>query len=310
MTGLPRDGSLITRAAPRPRRKSGKLVTLELISLSAKNERLTTQKDRYDSPDSGFYAIHRSIFRLLEVAPLKVRWLTTLYQFLDRLNFAKLNCWPKDIDSVISRWAEVEYDGKPYKGKGQFTRLSLTDEFRCLIAAMYGGGYSDGKSYVHGSPTASDVALRCAYYGKAELALDEMKEGYKRDGGAYVFASLLNFHMYDGRERTKLFEDQLSNWTTGDAGAGLLSMIPRYHNYLEQLRHAFPQITGRISRFEEAQPKNELSLIIEGNELMAGVKTLANDSNKKVNGITKQLERLSWTIPVLGFLALLIYLKK
>jgi hypothetical protein len=34
LTGLPRDGSPTTRAAPRPRRKSGKLVTLELISWS------------------------------------------------------------------------------------------------------------------------------------------------------------------------------------------------------------------------------------------------------------------------------------
>ena len=51
-------------------------------------------------------------------------------------------------------------------------------------------------------------------------------------------------------------------------------------------------------------------LIAAGNELMADIKTLATDSNKKVNNITKQIGRLSWAIPVLGFLALLIYLKR
>lgn len=284
----------------------------DLISLSAKNARLTTEKDYHDSPDSGFYDIHESIFHLLEIAPVTLRWVNTIYEFLDRLNFQLISHHPKNIDRVLSRWAAVaddkDNDGKPHRGL--YTRLSYKDELRCLIAAMYGGRYSDSKLVVRGDPTASDVALRCAYYGKADLNVVEMKEGYRRDGGAYIFAILLNVRIYDARERTKLFEDQLSDWTGGAAGAGLANMIPRYHKYLKQLREARPQVTRRISRFEEPKPKNELLLLTEGNELMAGVKTLATDSNKKVNSIAKQLDRLSWAIPVLGFLALLIYLKK
>jgi hypothetical protein len=60
-----------------------------------------------------------------------------------------------------------------------------------------------------GSAKASDVALRCAFYGKGELTKKDMVAGYKRDGGVYLLAAMFNERVYSRWELRKLFEDQI-----------------------------------------------------------------------------------------------------
>jgi hypothetical protein len=169
-----------------------------LIYLSRKNERLVTKEDSYDMPDTGHYSIHHAIFRLLEIAPVEKHWLHVLYALLDELDFEHV-AHPETIETALSRWAQL--DDSSHKGEpieGYFTSLSLKDEFRCLIAALYGRTWSNKKLAVQGSPSSRDVAMRCAYYGNAELSVREMKAGIERKtptpirplppAGAYRFA--------------------------------------------------------------------------------------------------------------------------
>ena len=97
---------------------------------------------------------------------------------------------------------------QPRADAGRLTSLPITEEFRCLIAALYGRGYADGKSRLHGSVDAADVALRCAHYGRIDLTLKEMKSGYERDKDVYVFAALYNSNIMFKRELRKLFEEE------------------------------------------------------------------------------------------------------
>jgi hypothetical protein len=82
----------------------------------------------------------------------------------------------------------------------------MKDEFRCLIAALYGkeAGYARNKTVV----LDTDVALRCAFYGSAELTSKEMHKGRERDGAAFVFAVLFNDHVYRKPELRKLLEEE------------------------------------------------------------------------------------------------------
>jgi hypothetical protein len=110
----------------------------DLIYLSRKNERLVTNEDDDYSPDTGHRAIHRAIFRLLEIAPVEKHWLHVLRALLDQLDFQQV-AQPEKIKTVLSRWAQLDdadHDGKPLEG--YVTSLSLKDEFRCLVAALYG----------------------------------------------------------------------------------------------------------------------------------------------------------------------------
>jgi hypothetical protein len=180
----------------------------KLIYLSRKNERLVTNKDNDDMPDTGHYGIHHAIFKLLEIAPVDKHWLRVLYDLLDQLDFQQV-ARPETIETALSRWAQLDdkgYEGKPIEG--YFTSLSLKDEFRCLIAALYGRTWSNNKFTVQGSPSSRDVAMRCAYYGNAELSAKEMKAGFERDADVYVFAAMYNRELLFNSKLRKLFEEE------------------------------------------------------------------------------------------------------
>jgi hypothetical protein len=127
-----------------------------LVYFSRKNERIGTEEEYPDSPDMEHYRIHKAIFRLLEIAPLELRWLYVLYGLLDELNFRQVHS-PDAVEPVLTRWAQL--DDKNSQGEtdeGYFTSVSLRDEFRCLVASLYGRT----RIGVQGSPTAKDVAVR------------------------------------------------------------------------------------------------------------------------------------------------------
>jgi hypothetical protein len=180
-----------------------------LVAISGKNERLRTESSTTtDSPDMEHYAIHKAIFRLLEIAPLGPVWIRVLYDLLVDLDFQQL-ATVDSIDGVLSRWAQLNdsgSDGKPFEG--YYTSLPLKDEFRCLVAALYGRGFTKSKTVLHGSANSNDVARRCAFYGKAELTAKDMKAAYKRDKDVYVFAALFNEGVYSRRELRTLFEEE------------------------------------------------------------------------------------------------------
>jgi hypothetical protein len=216
-TALVRNPSVSDRFLEALYLRSGPFAAIEeerwcsLVVTSAKNERLNTNEDDEHGPDMGHYSIHKAIFRLLETAPVDVHWLRVLYELLMNLDFRQV-AHPDKIDGVISRWAtlvdRVE-GGEPFEG--YYTNVGLKDEFRCLIAALYGRGFSKNKVILHGSATAPDIALRCAFYGKADLTKKDMEVSYERDSSAYVLAVIFNERIYSHPELRKFFEeDQLA----------------------------------------------------------------------------------------------------
>jgi hypothetical protein len=187
-------------------------------------------------PDLGHLGIHSEIFRLLEIAPVNLRWLGTLYALLLTL-VPSDTCRPKKIDHVLARWSAVkeQSDGNPtvtawllgvddVEGADAEVEYStsppLKEQFGYLIAALY------GKTL--GSPTSSDIAMRCAYYGSAKLTAEEMDQGANRDPHAYELAVLCNDHVFHKRELRKLLEDQV-----------MPSFEERYRQRCEQLHQRY-----------------------------------------------------------------------
>jgi hypothetical protein len=87
--------------------------------------------------------------------------------------------------------------------EGLWTSLSLKDEFRCLVASLY------GDTYWNEGVTAKDVAERCGYYGNAELTEGELKAGYDRDQEVFVFAAMNNKNVLSKSTLRKLFEEDM-----------------------------------------------------------------------------------------------------
>ena len=181
----------------------------KFVYLSSKNDWLRTNEDDDSGPDMGHYSIHKAIFRLLEIAPLDFLWVRALWDLLFNLNFRHVHS-PESIDGVLKRWvsmSDMTRDGKEVV-EGYYTELSLRDEFRCLIGALYGSGFKGGKTVLHGSVKSSDVAIWCAFYAHAEITKKGMQAGYERDKSAYLLAVLYNERIYRRRELREYFEDE------------------------------------------------------------------------------------------------------
>jgi hypothetical protein len=152
----------------------------------------------------GHYGIHKAIFRLLETAPVEPVWMRVLYDFLMNLDFRHV-AGSQNLDGVLSHWTAMPdktKDGEPFEG--YHTNVGLKDEFRCLIAALYGRRLSK-----HGSANAPDVTVRCQFYGKGALTKKDMEAGYERDGGVYLLGAIFNEHIYSHSDLRKLLEDQV-----------------------------------------------------------------------------------------------------
>jgi hypothetical protein len=116
---------------------------LILVYMSAKNKRLIDCGDDEVGPDLGFMGAQEAIFKLLEIAAVTLQWLEVLYSLLDGLDPEHV-ARPYKIDRVLERWSAVI--GADYKERP--TSLEMKDEFRCLIAALYGkeAGYARNKT--------------------------------------------------------------------------------------------------------------------------------------------------------------------
>jgi hypothetical protein len=125
---------------------------------------------------------------------------------------------------------DSDHEGKPREGYS--TGLTFKDEFRCLVAAMFGRGHIKSKWVNHGDPKSPDIASRCAYYGKADLSAKELRDGYARDADAFALAAIYNSNIYYKRDLRKLFEEEC---LSGD-------LRHSYRQNLRSIKKRYPSI--------------------------------------------------------------------
>ena len=227
-----------------------------IVGCAAKNERIDTEREYLDSPGMGHDTIHKAIFHFLEIAPIEPRWFWVVSDVLGRLVPGQVYR-PERIDHVLDRWKRLKLSGyrQGQEMEGSFTGLSMTEELRCQIAALYGRGYAKEKPVYFGSADADDVALRCAYYGCADIGEKEMKAGYERDKDVYVFAATFNPNIIADRKRRKLFEEEHL--------AGHLAKL--YLKHFAALKKRRPDIGEPLSDElkEEARPEDPTDARLE-----------------------------------------------
>jgi hypothetical protein len=184
---------------------------LHMVAASSRNERLNTDDSDDTGPDLGLLRIHRTIFGFLETAPVSVLSAHTVIRLLGALD-PQHTCWPEAIEHVLQRWSVVELkDYKEQPRQGYFTHLTLAEEMRCLIAALYGRkntSVKDGPKHF-GSPNDKDIAMRCAFYGGEDLSLNQLKAGFERDKDVFVFAALKNRLLLLNKEKRAFIESQI-----------------------------------------------------------------------------------------------------
>lgn len=230
---------------------------------------------------------------MLATAPTTEYWLITLRKLLDRLDPGDLPFPDEPITPILKRWEQVSISDRAFKD-GYCTALPMKDEFRCLIAAMYGRHYYRGKddeftSSILGKPDSPDVVLRCAYYGNAQLTEKEMEDGFDGDEDVYLLAVLCNDSVYYKSPLRKLLEDKLR-------GGGDLTYV--YQRRCEQIHKRWPPFDPRpVSEWlidEDPPESKELAMLKQLEATLASVA-------KAIKSIQTWI---FWGFVVLGALAL------
>jgi hypothetical protein len=184
---------------------------MHMIAASSKNERLNIDESNRDCPDTGFWRIHWAIFHFLETAPVTSQSVHATWQLLNTLE-PKHCARREEISHVIDRWRRAEvknYKGEPEEGRS--THLSLTEELTCLIGALYEHRTTSQKNKppLFGTAEDKDIALRCAFYGCAEMSEKEITAGYQRDKDVFVFAAIKNTLLYLSAKTRALLENYI-----------------------------------------------------------------------------------------------------
>ena len=193
---------------------------VELVQMSIGNARINLDDSSVDGPDMLAWDIWKGIFHMVLSAPLDARWLNVLQSMLTRINPLLVHSLAEsDVMTAISRWEALRitnsFKETNEEREGYYTELSLVDEFRCMVAAIFGRWIENGVSEFKfaGSPASTDVALRCAYYGNASaktLAGPEWDAAVAKDGSTFTFAALFNDYVLLDKSLRASLEDRMN----------------------------------------------------------------------------------------------------
>jgi hypothetical protein len=183
---------------------------LSFINASSDNPRLNIDETDYKKEylDEGHIVVHNAILKVLETAPLSEQCINLIGDLFYKLNPDLVKASRK-IDSILERWAfknisSYHSDNSTYK-EGYYTNLSLIEEFRCLIASLYGG-----VSNFLVARDAEDIAFRCIYYGNSDMTIQEMNRAYELDADVFSFAALNNSKLFKDKRKRILIEKSLN----------------------------------------------------------------------------------------------------
>jgi hypothetical protein len=164
----------------------------DLVDLAAHNTRIVAAGDEKHGPDWGFWEIHKALFEMVTSAPVTENWCRVLHRTLVRVNPPSVVI-KTPITATLKNWEDFEV--KDHEGKieeGWYSGLSLAEEFRCIVAALYGTRYVDSSYERAGTPQSATLPERCAYYAGASLTKKEVKKFLARDGAAFLLAFSFN----------------------------------------------------------------------------------------------------------------------
>lgn len=186
---------------------------LLMVRASIGNEGLNIDESNVDGPDLLARDIQRALYNLVCNAPVELPWLYTLLQLLVNVGNAEVAVADTKVTTydVLRRWSALDCRDH----EGFYTSLSLTDEFRCTVAALYGRVIEKGESSCIGQYSDDDVALRCAYYAFADPNAFDINEAFQKDRSAFTLSALYNNRLMRDEQRRAYIEDFLSDELLG-----------------------------------------------------------------------------------------------
>ncbi len=178
---------------------------LAMVQASVANDAIEENRDSDEGPDAIHRRIQQGVLFMLRTAPVEAPWLDALYQLM--LKVDPEDCIAPDsleqVHGILDRWKDLKLTNRFSKDqeeqRGSFSGLSRVDEFRSVIAALYGRLYAGGKATWLAGADHPNPVYRCAFYGRSQLTVESIKAVpllTDRAWGAWLLAMLLNPSLY------------------------------------------------------------------------------------------------------------------
>ena len=168
-----------------------------LVRCTAGNAALNRDDSDEHGPDLTAWDLQDALFEVVRTAPVTEDWVLTLLDLLLHVNpeHARARGGPEAAREALDRWKGLlipRWDKQPGEQDGTLTRLSMVEELRCLIGALYGRQFANGKFVDLGTLADEDVARRCVAYANGRFSPEQMYEARDRDDAAFTLAALFN----------------------------------------------------------------------------------------------------------------------
>jgi hypothetical protein len=175
-----------------------------MVDASSKNLRLSNDQSTMEDPDLGFWNIHESIARLLEIAPTTMPWPMTIYTLARTLRPTQVH-WLETPRPILERWRNADVGDNKNPMQGWLTHLPFNEELACYLAGLFGR-----KLNTADAANSDDTLIRCAHYAVAYLRPGDLEKHFKKDRGVFVMSALLNDHLLRDSKMRKPLELYLS----------------------------------------------------------------------------------------------------
>ena len=185
---------------------------LLLVRNSVDNPALNTDNSNADGPDFTAWDLQKAIVALLHTAPLERPWIYALHSLLLNLNPENVRAIESRavFSELMARWEAAKapkmFD-KSAEEEGYYSRHTLVEEFRGVMAALYGRIFEDNKLQYMGTLDAEDFVLRCAYYGSGTLSPEQMRHAWHKDGSLFALTALFNNQLLLKADTRQQLED-------------------------------------------------------------------------------------------------------
>jgi hypothetical protein len=246
---------------------------LILLHSLSKNECLNTDQSDMESPDFTYWGIRKGLFKVVTEAPVNKSWLYPLYNLLGSIQEPY---YPKASDEFnfsdfVKNWRNLSDEGKSPIG-GYYTNLSLSEEFLCLCACLF--GY---KVFPPGSELTNqeDIVYRCAYYSRATLSKNQVSKAINRDGSIFIFSAMYNDSLLLNKDARNLIESELDSNLT-DLYKKRIQYISKKN---KSFKHHYIKSSENNGKFDSDSIKNDFAV------LQASVNVQSSSLNKLKSAI-------------------------
>ncbi|MDM0116753.1 hypothetical protein QTI66_31965 [Variovorax sp. J22R133] len=195
---------------------------LRLVHYSATNPNLSLDNDSMDGPDMIRMDVQKGVFELAATTPLNSEWIHVMHQLLVAVNPFRFYAYAEEqrVRDLLNRLKSVRvtrmFSKEGEDQEGIYTDLTFVEEYRCIIGALFGKVYENGKQHFIGPVDDPDLAIRCSHYAHGNMDPKQMlaakaRERQPHDLGCprFAFAALFNASVLSKKDSREELEGML-----------------------------------------------------------------------------------------------------